>query len=89
MLTVLDTNGSRGSDKYAFIDAWDDGGTRSYQSLLLSLNKRMSSNFSTTANYTWSHCIGNASNVLLNGRAGGDVLNDPNNRKRDRGTTAT
>jgi hypothetical protein len=89
VLSLLDTNKSRGSDKFAFIDAWDDGGTRNYNGLLLSLNKRMSNNFSATANYTWSHCIGNPTNVLLNGRAGGGVLNDPGNRDRDRGNCNT
>src|SRR5262249_48877194 len=44
--------------KYANIGAWDDGGTRSYNALLLSTQKRLSKGFSTSANYTWSHCIG-------------------------------
>ena len=89
LFSLLDPNGSRGSNKYAFLDAWDDGGTRSYQGMLLSLNKRMSNNFSATANYTWSHCIGTPTNVLLNGIAGGDLINDPDNRRRDRGNCST
>jgi hypothetical protein len=89
VLSLLDVDGSRGSSKISFMDAWEDGGTRSYQGMLLSLNKRMSSNYSMSANYTWSHCIGTATNVLLNGRAGGDVINDPNNRRGDRGNCTT
>jgi hypothetical protein len=59
--------------KYGFLDAWDDGGTRSYNGLLLSSEKRFSRGFSFTANYTWSHCIGNPTNTLLNGGSSGGV----------------
>ncbi|MBV9083976.1 MAG: TonB-dependent receptor, partial [Acidobacteriaceae bacterium] len=35
----------------------DDGGTSSYNAMLLALNHRMDRHFSVLANYTWSHCI--------------------------------
>jgi len=71
--------------KYGLLDAWDDGGTRSYNGLLLSTEKRFSRGFSFTANYTWSHCIGNPSNTLLNGGAGGVGLYISPTRAGDRG----
>ena len=71
--------------KYSFLDAWDDGGTRSYNGLLLSTEKRFSKGFSLSANYTWSHCIGNPSNTLLNGGSGGVGLYIAPTRAGDRG----
>jgi hypothetical protein len=85
MLTLLDPDGSRGAAKYGYIAVWDDSGTRSYNGMLLSVNKRMSRNYSVTANYTWSHCIGHPVNNLLQGTAGAGVFNDPANRDYDRG----
>ena len=75
------TDGSR----FSWLDAWDDGGTRSYNGLLLSTEKRFSRGFSFTANYTWSHCIGNPSNTLLNGGTGGVGLYIAPTRAGDRG----
>jgi hypothetical protein len=71
--------------KVNFISAWDDTGTRSYNGMILSLQKRMSNNFSLTGNYTLSHCITTPVNILLNGTAGAGVLTDDNNRNYDRG----
>ena len=74
-LTLLDPTGTLGGSKYGFVNAWDWSGTRSYNGMLLSLNKRMSRNFSVTANYTLSHCIGNRVTTLLQGRSGVGVWN--------------
>jgi hypothetical protein len=71
--------------KFGFLDAWDDGGTRSYNGLLLSSEKRFSRGFSFTANYTWSHCIGNPINTLLNGGSGGVGLYYMPTRAMERG----
>jgi hypothetical protein len=84
-LTLLDPTGALGGSKYGYVNAWDFSGTRSYHGMLLSMNKRFSSNFSLTANYTWSHCISDPANNLLHGQSGVGVWNDPTNRAYDRG----
>ena len=89
ILNLLDPTGALGGSLYGNVATWDDGGTRSYNGLILSMNKRMSGNFSATANYTWSHCIGNPVNNLLQGRPGTGNWNIPENRDYDRGNCIT
>jgi hypothetical protein len=86
--TLLDPTGALGGVKYGFVHAWDSSGTRSYHGMLLSLNKRMSNNFSATANYTWSHCVSDPVNNFLHGTSGVGAWNDPTNRAYDRGNCA-
>jgi Carboxypeptidase regulatory-like domain len=76
--------------KFANIGKWDDGGTRSYNALLLSTQKRLSRGLSMTGNYTWSHCIGTAigSGTLLQSSAGNGVYLTPT-RAGDRGNCTT
>src|SRR5204863_943460 len=75
--------------KFANIGSWDDGGTRSYNALLLNTQKRLNKGFSLTANYTWSHCLGTAigSGTLLQSSAGNGVYLTPT-RQGDRGNCA-
>ena len=40
------------------ITQYDDGGTQTYDGLLLSTTWRMQKQLTVNANYTWSHCIG-------------------------------
>ena len=77
-------NPAEGS-KISIMDTWDDGGTRSYNGMLLSMEKRFSRGYSFGANYTWSHCIGNPANTLLNAGAGGTGLYIAPTRDGDRG----
>jgi hypothetical protein len=62
------------------ITALDDGATASYEAMLLSLNHRLSKNFTVLANYTWSHCIADPVTTLLGGS-----YTDPGDRRLDRG----
>jgi hypothetical protein len=84
-LTLLDPTGVLGGAKYGSVNAWDYSGTRSYNAMLLSVNKRMSGNFSLTGNYTLSHCIGTRVTTLLQGASGVGVWDDPNNHRYNRG----
>jgi hypothetical protein len=74
--------------KYGFVANWDDGGTRSYHGLLVNTQKRLSRGFSMTANWTWSHCIGNPTNTLLQGTQGSGVY-QADTRAGDRGNCTT
>ena len=84
-LALLDPTGVLGGSKYGSTNAWDYSGTRSYNGMLLSVNKRMSSNFSLTGNYTLSHCIGTRVTTLLQATSGVGVWDDPNNHRYNRG----
>src|SRR5262249_44801211 len=62
----------------------DTAGNASYNGLLLTLQHRLSHNFSTLTNYTWSHC-------LNQGEANQDIGNryqDPSSRRADWGNCA-
>ena len=50
----------------AYLTQYDDGGTQSYNGLLLNGTWRAGSNITLNANYTWSHCIGLPVITLLN-----------------------
>ena len=70
------------------VDQFESGGTASYNGLILSAQKRLSRGVSLSANYTWSHCIGDIPIGSLVGGAGG-TYEDVNNRRRDRGNCQT
>ena len=63
----------------------DDGGNASYNGLLLVAQHRFSHNFSSLANYTWSHCLdqGEANQDIT------DLYQNPNNRRAEWGNCAS
>ena len=75
---------------FGFTDIWDDGGTGSYNGMLLSLQKRFSRGVTVNVNYTWSHCISDPVNSVPNGgNGGGGVYMFDNDRALDRGNCST
>jgi hypothetical protein len=75
---------------FGFTDTWDDGGTGSYNGMLLSLQKRFSRGVTVNVNYTWSHCLSNPVNSVPNGgNGGGGVYMFDNSRALDRGNCST
>jgi hypothetical protein len=62
-----------------------DGGIASYNGLLLTVQKRMSNNFSLVANHTWAHCLGEGE-VSLSGSGSGQ---DPYNRHGEYGNCSS
>jgi Carboxypeptidase regulatory-like domain len=78
------------SGKYfGFVDTWDDSGTGSYNGLLLSAQKRLGRGLTFNANYTYSHCISDPVNTLLNAGTGGSQVYIFPGRKADRGNCST
>jgi len=65
---------------YGAINQTDDGGTGSYNAMLLSVNHRLSNHFTMLGNYTWAHCIADPINQYL-----GASYSRPSNRRFDRG----
>jgi hypothetical protein len=74
---------------FGFVDTWDDGGTGSYNGLLLSGQKRLGGGLTMSANYTWSHCISDPVNTLPNAGAGGSQVYIFPGRVKDRGNCNT
>jgi hypothetical protein len=71
-----------------FMDQITDGGTGSYNGLILAVQRRLSHGLSASANYTWSHCIGYASIGATPVGTGTGYVN-PSNRAFDRGNCGT
>lgn len=72
-----------GNSQIGYMDKYDDGGTASYNGLMLALQKRFSKGVTIDGNYTWSHCIGDLAIGNSTGNAGAGLLY-PNNRRFDR-----
>ncbi len=72
-----------GANLIGNMDQFDDGGTASYQGLILGLDKRLSRGVSGSANYTWSHCISDPNVGNSPGLPGMGLVN-PASRRQDR-----
>jgi len=66
---------------YGTVELLDDGGTGSYNALIMSAEHRLSNHFMVLANYTWSHCISD----LVTSELSGPIYTNPANRRGDRG----
>jgi len=77
---VLNLQNQANGQFYGTIGQIDDGGTASYNGMLLSAQRRLSGNFSALANWTWSHCISDPATTEITG----PTYVDPNNRRADR-----
>ena len=66
---------------YGTTELLDDGGTASYNALMLSAEHRLSNHFSMLMNYTWAHCIADPQTTELSG----PIYTNPSNRRFDRG----
>ncbi|MBV8845752.1 MAG: carboxypeptidase regulatory-like domain-containing protein, partial [Bryobacterales bacterium] len=69
---------------YGQLEYLDDGGTASYNSLIVSAEHRLSSHFFMLANYTYAHCIADPQTTELSG----PIYTNPANRRNDRGNCA-
>jgi hypothetical protein len=65
---------------YGTVGLIDDGGTSSYNGLLLSAQRRLADNYSVLANYTLSHCISDPATTEITG----PTYVNPSNRRADR-----
>ncbi len=64
-----------------------NGGTQSYNGMLISVQRRASRGITVNGNYTWSHCIGDYLGRSNDGHGTSvdQTYLDPNNRRKDRG----
>jgi len=70
---------------YAQLEYLDDGGTASYNALMVSAEHRLTNRFSALANYTYAHCIGDPQTTELSG----PIYTNPSNRRFDRGNCSS
>jgi hypothetical protein len=75
--------GPQGGPLYGETLLLDEGGTGNYNGLILSAQHRFANHFTSTTNYTWSHCISDNYTTTLGFPFA--VYMVPYNRKADRG----
>ncbi len=81
---VLSLLNPTAAEAFSFINEVDQGGTASYQGMLLSVQRRATRGVSINANYTWSHCIADITFTDFN-TASDAAYTNVNNRSADRG----
>ncbi|HZL56397.1 MAG TPA: TonB-dependent receptor [Bryobacteraceae bacterium] len=81
-LTLLNPTWGPYYNTVAYLDA---GATSSYNAMLLSAQHRLSQNFTTLANWTYSHCLSDPNTTELTGPS----YVDPNNRHADRSSCSS
>ena len=72
---------------YGLLDLEDPNGSAFYHGMLLSIQRRALKGVNVSANYTWSHCIGDVTPFggSFSNSANNNTYLDPNNRRFDRG----
>jgi hypothetical protein len=68
---------------YGSTSILDDGGTASYNALIVAVQRRLSGVFTMAANYTWAHCISDPYVTSLS--LPNDQYTHPGDRRADRG----
>jgi hypothetical protein len=63
----------------------EPSGTMNYHGMLLSVQRRAARGVTVSANYTWSHCIGDFADLNSMGPDAGETYTKPNDRSFDRG----
>src|SRR5207248_3071602 len=80
---LFTVSGYPGNQSFGFVQIFDNSGTSSYNGLILSIQKRLSKGIAISANYTWSHCVGDWAIANSTGNAGAGLA-IANNRRYDR-----
>ncbi len=72
---------------YGLVDLEDPNGSAFYHGMLLSIQRRAVKGVNVSANYTFSHCIGDVTPFggSFSNSANNSTYLDPNNRRYDRG----
>ncbi|MGH9519454.1 MAG: hypothetical protein ACRD2D_07375, partial [Terriglobales bacterium] len=78
---ILNTVNPAWGSYFSTMGSVDDGGTASYNALLLSEQHRLHSGLSFRFNYTWAHCITDPATTELTG----PTYDNPADRRMDRG----
>ncbi len=86
VFSTASTAATRANTAFNSINFVDIGSNSSYSALVTSYTHRLSQGLTTSANYTWSHSIGDTPEA--NTYEFSNFIEDPTNRKRDRGNSS-
>jgi hypothetical protein len=71
------------------VDEFDDGGTRNYHGLQLSVQRQARGGVTVNGNYTWSHCISDFADSASDGPGASMGYVKPDDRRFDRGNCSS